>query len=742
MSSDFTEFQTAGEKMHAEEMSRVPTVPPSQIPGYRIDRMLGRGAFGQVWVGVDRNTGRTVAIKFYMHHSKMDWKLLSREVRHLVSMAADRNIVQVLAVGWDHEPPYYVMEYLENGSLEDLIRKRGRLEVHEALHQFTQIAAALKHSHGRGILHCDLKPANILLDPLLQPRLADFGQSRMSNEQTPSLGTLFYMAPEQADLNALPDARWDVYALGAIFYCMLTGDPPYYTSERVTTLKTAKDLPERLEKYRTMLQRSPAPKQHYKVKGVDKSLATIIDRMLAPHPEQRIENVQQVVDALVQRDAQKLRKPLTLLGVVGPIVLLAVMSLFFWRGISTAKQQSTLRLQQEAKQSNSFAARLAAQRMEQHIAALYQIVENEADRQSLRSNMTSTITAFDEVGWKRFVQQTPPPSLLNQFLTQSARNDLEIYLRNAFDRFNSKESQTYGAAQIDSMFVVDRFGTMLATAFNEPVENTKVGYNFAYRSYFNGLAQDGSAASDHTKYSAYLATHLSPPFLSTTTGDWKIAISTPVWQPNSSAEEDDQFEAKKSRAELIGVLVITIKLGDFKLLTDEPVQDDAPSNTSTNIERFAVLVDGRKGEHEGDLVQHPLLDSLSDHTDANQGNEPVSFQIDKTQLSILRRGGLLNYRDPAAQHPKGTAYQGEWIAALEPIQLPYREPSDGTAMIDASGREMLVLVQVPATKIATPVQELVNAMTREFAFAIFVILAVIGSLWFFGSRMYPARANA
>ncbi len=59
----------------------------------------------------------------------------------------------------------------------------------------------------------------------MRPRLADFGQSRMSHEQTPSLGTLFYMAPEQADLNAVPDARWDVYALGAILYCMLCGFP-------------------------------------------------------------------------------------------------------------------------------------------------------------------------------------------------------------------------------------------------------------------------------------------------------------------------------------------------------------------------------------------------------------------------------------------------------------------------------------------------------------------------------------
>src|SRR4029077_892458 len=109
-----------------------------------------------------------------------------------------------------------------------------------------EVAVGLAHAHNKGILHCDLKPANILLDQDGKPRLADFGQARLTAEHSPALGTLFYMAPEQADLTAVPDARWDVYALGALLYSMLTGHPPHRTEAAATEMRTAETLTERL----------------------------------------------------------------------------------------------------------------------------------------------------------------------------------------------------------------------------------------------------------------------------------------------------------------------------------------------------------------------------------------------------------------------------------------------------------------------------------------------------------------
>ena len=187
MSIDPTEIQGGMERRRAREMSLQRGRPPTQAPGYEPERFLGVGAYGEVWVAVERNTGRRVAIKYYAHRGGLDWSLLSREVEKLAFLFADRYVVQLLGVGWDADPPYYIMEYLEKGSLADRIAQ-GKVPVDEAVSLMRDVATGLVHAHGKGVLHCDLKPANVLLDQDGKPRLADFGQSRLSTEQAPALG--------------------------------------------------------------------------------------------------------------------------------------------------------------------------------------------------------------------------------------------------------------------------------------------------------------------------------------------------------------------------------------------------------------------------------------------------------------------------------------------------------------------------------------------------------------------------
>ncbi len=721
--------------MRAEELSLRSTVPPSQVPGYRMERLLGQGAYGQVWIATNLNTGRTVAIKFYLHRAGVNWSLLTREVRNLVSMSGNRAIVQVLEVGWDSEPPYYVMEYLENGSLDDLIRNRGAIAVPKAVELFTGIAMGLNHSHGKGVLHCDLKPANVLLDQDMQPRIADFGQSRLSNEQTPSLGTLFFMAPEQADLNAVPDARWDVYALGAILYSMVVGTPPYRTPETVSTLDTASSLSERLKRYRDTILKSPYPRGHYKAPGIDRGLCSIIDRCIAKKPEDRFENVQQVLAALERRNINRLRTPLLVLGILGPLLLATIMGLSFWRAVSVAEADLSNDLREGALQSNYFAARSAAGTLESEISALFRLVEEEARRSGIEERFAESIDAAGiELLQSLATEQDPPPESQATLIDLPARNDLEALLARRLEWIRSRGGPAK-STKFDSLFVTDRYGTMIAAAFANEPSSAPIGENFAYRSYFSGQSRDLSPTTPRRNIQRTTASHLSVPFKSTTTNRWKIAVSTPISVKRKSLDEQGPDRVTE------GLLVLTINIGDLQLLSteDQPPglsQEDDQAPIDENINRqfsgFAVLVDGHEGQREGTILQHPFFATWNGSEDSKSADgSELKFQIDEAMLKKLKEDGTYRYIDPVSKHPAGQAYQGQWIAAMEKVEIA-RKGSDEFERRQATS--LLLLVQVPADSITVPISQMGQKLAKLFLYAVVALLLGIAGLWLIVSR--------
>ena len=157
--------------------------------------------------------------------------------------------------------------------------------------------------------------------------------------------------PEQADLEAMPDARWDVYALGALLYCMLTGHPPHRSGPTVDQFERTPDLKQRLSQYRQMIEQSLPPAEHCEVPGVDSLLADIVDRCLAADPERRFPNVQSVIDALKNRETRRARRPIMVLGAIGPALLLAVVAWFSWQGFNTALRESNAALTDRALNS-------------------------------------------------------------------------------------------------------------------------------------------------------------------------------------------------------------------------------------------------------------------------------------------------------------------------------------------------------------------------------------------------------
>jgi len=208
---------------------------PEHIGRFEVQRLLGKGGFGSVYLAVDPELSRSVAVKV-----PRAGLLISREeeLRFLreARSAADLKhpgIVQIHEVGEENGVPYIVSEYVEGRTLAERISE-GRPSFREAAELAECIADALHAAHLRGVIHRDIKPGNILIDSSGHPHISDFGLARRSGEDTlmtldgQILGTPAYMSPEQArGQHGAVDSRSDVYSLGALLYELITGERPF-----------------------------------------------------------------------------------------------------------------------------------------------------------------------------------------------------------------------------------------------------------------------------------------------------------------------------------------------------------------------------------------------------------------------------------------------------------------------------------------------------------------------------------
>ena len=707
MDSDYTQHQDEHQQLKSKELSRQRAHPPIDLPGYEPRSFLGEGAYGEVWVAIDRNTGRKVAIKFYTQKSGVDWSQLSREVEKLVFLSADRYVVQLLDVGWNSDPPYYVMEYVDGGSLQQLLEDEGPLPVGEAVEMFREIAHGLVHAHGKGVLHCDLKPANILLDQDRKPRLADFGQSRLSHEQTPALGTLFFMAPEQADLKAVPDARWDVYALGSLLYCMLTGKSPHRTSSVLSEIDSSENLLGRLENYRNAIKKSPLPIEHRQLADVDRELADIVDRCLAVDPEQRFPNVQSVLTALRARDATKDRKPLLLLGVLLPLLFLLVLGLFGTSAYQKSVQDSDNMVRTWVYESSRFAAKFVSEAVARRIDHLYRMTQQQATDEEFAAAVQKLISHKEIAALLSqltddSVDAAAKTELRKQFVDHSARIELDERLRSLMSRSDK---------DIASWFVTDARGLQLVSAIpTEETKNSTVGLDYSRRAYFHGGDNDFPQGS-HYDNPPLKETQLSPVFRSEASGTYKVAISTPIMTPGN---ED-------TPPTCIGIIALTIEVGRF----GNEREFDAKAG------RFVTLVDGRKGIHHGQILQHPLYNRIlatqRAKTPQQQAKLP-DFSQYKVPIDTLpgpddEVDEVEIYKDPLAGYqPEGAAYAVDWIAAQQIV----RRGDVDTGLI--------VVVQENYDAAAAPVLQLGEALLYRVGIALVLILASLLFLWYLVTR--------
>lgn len=261
-----------------------------QIDRYLIERELGKGAFGTVFRARHTITGRSVALKLLHPHLAKDGEVVERFFREARAAASTQSphIVDVLDAGMDAvtKAPFLALELLDGVDLESHLASHGRLRFVDAARITEEICLGLDAAHRRGIVHRDLKPANVFLvrreGATSQAKILDFGMSKLASSRGQGfetganviMGTPLYMAPEQLQGGARDaDARVDLYAVGAILYQLISGQPPHDG----TSLEGL--LVNKLTKSSVDISNS--------VPGVPVVLQSIISRCLQPNPEQR-----------------------------------------------------------------------------------------------------------------------------------------------------------------------------------------------------------------------------------------------------------------------------------------------------------------------------------------------------------------------------------------------------------------------------------------------------------------------
>jgi serine/threonine protein kinase len=660
-----------------------------RAPGYRIVRELGRGTFGEVWLAEDESTGVRVAIKFLVISLGEQWQLLQAEVKQLAALHDDPGIVQLMSFDPAAPRPYYVMAYAEGGSLAQRLRE-GPLPLNEALPMFRRIAEAMAYVHAKGIRHCDLKPGNILLDKRGRPRVADFGQAHLASDISPALGTFFYMAPEQADLLAqTPDARWDVYGLGAVFYAMLTGDPPYENSSLRQELAKTERLPHRLDLYRAAMQRARPLTAHRQVMGMDKQLAAIIDRCLAVDPARRYRTAEAIVAALDQRQRRRRQRTIVYAGLVVPILLLLLLGGLGWRQASAALDASEQNLEKQAMKSYANSARLAAAKVkdtvEHYIKGLATAAHDPALKAALKAPSLHDDPRSSNAGIKKILEQ--------------------------FEKDNRPPLNL--ADPVFYRLVLDNTGCLVGVLHRGGIFDQKyVGCNFGWRGYFNGREDDAQAMDDFLKWKQERdaangalppfqwqgkkfrpiekMTHISDPFKSAD-GKRSISLSAPVKDENDGT--------------VLGVLLVALDLDALgRWLTDIDFADDG----------FPVMIneDTHVLEHRSKQIDW----GKNSKTPKKYGDDcPLYWEIVQGTSSEIRKGGAARFRDPLLHE--------DYLAGF--VRIEFKEPQSSQILDQKWG----LLVQVKYDSVMQPANSLKNDMVRWGATMLAVALCIIVAMW-------------
>ncbi len=259
---------------------------------YRLESKLGSGGMSTVYLALDEVLDRPVAIKLLHREISEEADQLERFRREARAAArlSHPNLVGVIDAGEDDGRPYIVFEYIEGRTLKRRLQEEGRLPIDEAVAYAIEIGRGLTAAHARKLVHRDVKPQNVLIDPDGRAKVTDFGIARSLESKGLTatgrvLGTTDYVSPEQA-MGEEVDERSDVYSLGVVLYEMLTGDVPFRAETQVGVAMKHVN--------------KPMPDVQTKRPEVSAAVASVVDRATTKDPRDRYGTVAEMVRDLEQ----------------------------------------------------------------------------------------------------------------------------------------------------------------------------------------------------------------------------------------------------------------------------------------------------------------------------------------------------------------------------------------------------------------------------------------------------------
>jgi predicted Ser/Thr protein kinase len=261
-------------------MSQTQGLVGERLGSFRLESVVGSGAMGVVYRGINEKNGRVAAVKVVSTEYAQGGKIRDRFEREAEILQQFRHpsIVRFLAVGRFRGTSYIAMEFIQGETLEKIILDRGGMPWREVVDLAIQTCDALQYAHEHGVVHRDLKPSNLMLTEDGKIKLTDFGIAKdldatALTAEGRTLGTAAYMSPEQIRGTPAVSHKTDLYAFGVVLYQMLTGKPPFEGSTPVVLMHSHLN--------------EPAPRPSVKVYEIPKALDELIVTLMAKAPGDR-----------------------------------------------------------------------------------------------------------------------------------------------------------------------------------------------------------------------------------------------------------------------------------------------------------------------------------------------------------------------------------------------------------------------------------------------------------------------